>query len=411
MFKVNLRKYETIVSALGNIFEWYSFALFMPFLAVISKQFFPLENAAYARLLTFFALSVGLFMRPFGAVIFGPIGDKFGRQKAISFSILLMAVPTVCIGLVPNYHDIGIAAPVILVFLRALQGISLGGEYTAAMVHIVERAPSNRRGFYGSWSDGGSQIGVLIGGQALVMLYSFYGESEIYSFAWRLPFLLAIVLLPFAFMVPDQDARAKKKSKEPLFKTVLEHKKEAGCTIAITAFSAVGFYTLFTFLPYYLVSNNVLSLKCATQCSIAANMIVIVFILLFGYLSDKFKRKPFMIFGIAGISLVTLVMFVFQKNSFSYWFVLQSLYGFFMGAYYSSRAAFFAEAFPTKIRCTAVSLSLSLAQAIFGGLTPTVMSYCQEYSNFLAAIPILVVASVAIYAISLLEDRTGKDLA
>ncbi|MDR2067527.1 MAG: MFS transporter [Holosporaceae bacterium] len=410
MPKINLRKYETVLSTFGNIFEWYSFALFMPFLPVLSKQFFPMENAVFARLLTFFALSIGLFMRPFGAIIFGPIGDKFGRQKAISFSILLMAIPTICIGLLPSYHDIGIASPVILIFLRALQGISLGGEYTAAMVHLVERAPANRRGFYGSWSDGGSQIGVLIGGQALVMLYSFYGEHEIYSFAWRAPFLLAIVLLPFAFMVPNQNGQSKKKFKEPLLKTVLEHKKEAGCTIAITAFSAVGFYTLFTFLPYYLVSNNILTLKQATQCSVASNMLIIVFILFFGYLSDKFKRKPFMIFGISGVSLVTLLMFVLQKNSFSYWFALQFLYGFFMGAYYSSRAAFFAEAFPTKIRCTAVSLSLSLAQAIFGGLTPTVMSFCQEYSNFLAAVPILIVAAMAIYAISLLEDRTGKDL-
>jgi MHS family proline/betaine transporter-like MFS transporter len=162
-----------------------------------------MENAVHREILSFLILSVGLFMRPFGAAIFGPIGDKFGRQKAISISILLMAIPTFCMGLLPNYSQIGVWAPISLVFLRALQGISLGGEYTAAMVHLVEKAPSNRRCFYGSLSDAGSQIGVLLGSQVLVMLHSFFSDGEVYSFGWRIPFFLAVLLVPFAFLVPN----------------------------------------------------------------------------------------------------------------------------------------------------------------------------------------------------------------
>ncbi|MDR1561350.1 MAG: MFS transporter, partial [Holosporaceae bacterium] len=368
MFKV--RKHETLISALENVLEWYSFALFMPFLHVISEQFFPLENVTYRKLLTFFAMSIGLFMRPCGAMIFGPIGDKFGRQKAISLSVLLMAVPTFCIGILPSYSQLGIAAPVILIILRALQGISMGGEYTTAMVHLVERAPENKRGFYGSWSDAGSQVGVLIGGQALIMLYIFFSEVEIYSFAWRIPFLLGIVLVPFAFSIPNIDLSKKNKPKDSIFNTLMKHKKEVGCTMAITAFSAVVFYTLFTFFPYYLISHHILSLKQATTCSVMTNIVMIVTIFCAGYLSDIFKRKPFMIFGVVGVSCIGYLTFILQENSFGYWLTMHLSYGFFMGSYYSSRAAFFAEAFPAHVRCTAVSISLSLAQAIFGGLTP-----------------------------------------
>jgi MHS family proline/betaine transporter-like MFS transporter len=410
MFQIDTKKYEAMISAFGNILEWYSFALFMPFLPVISTQFFPLENAEFSKLLTFFAMSVGLFVRPLGAAIYGPIGDKFGRQKAISFSILLMAIPTIGIGLLPNYHQIGVVAPIVLIILRALQGISMGGEYTAAMVHLVERAPGNRRGFYGSWSDAGSQIGVLIGGQALILLYSFFSEWDIYSFAWRVPFLSSIVLIPFAFLVPKPNPSNRKKSKETIFNMLANHKKEVGCTIAITSFSAVGFYTLFTFLPYYLVSNNILSLKQAAVCSTISNAIMIVTIFIAGYLSDTFKRKPFMIIGIIGVSFVTFFIFVLSGDSYNYWLTLHILYGFFIGMYYSSRAAFFAESFPMKVRCTAVSVSLSIAQAIFGGLTPTVMSFCANCSGFVSTLPIIVLAVAAIYALSLLKDRTGERL-
>ncbi|MDR2766110.1 MAG: MFS transporter [Holosporaceae bacterium] len=409
MSKTNLGKYESVTSALGNVMEWYSFALLMPFLPVISEQFFPLKNVACSKLLTFFVVSIGLFMRPLGAVVFGPIGDKFGRRRAISLSVLLMAVPTVCIGILPDYHHIGIAAPILLVLLRSLQGIALGGEYTTAMVHLVELAPTNHRGFYGSWSDGGSQVGVLIGGQALVLLYSFFSEPEIYSFAWRVPFLLAVLLVPFAFLVPEIDQK-KTKPRESIFKMLLANSKEVVCTVAITAFSAVGFYTLFTFLPYHLVSSNMFSLKEATWFTVASNAVMIVIIFGAGYLSDKYRRKPFLISGVVGVLLVSLVMFMFPRASFIYWLILQSLYGFFIGFYYSCRAAFFAEAFPVQVRCTAVSVSLSVAQAIFGGLTPAVVSYCQAYSDILAVVPIALVSLMAIYAILQLEDRTGKEL-
>ncbi|MDR0677341.1 MAG: MFS transporter [Holosporaceae bacterium] len=396
-----IKNHESLVGALGNIFEWYDFALFMPFLPILAKNFFP-SNLEVSGFLT---LAVGIFMRPLGALVFGPIGDKWGRRKAISLSILFMAIPTVCIGLLPTYDQIGVWASILLILLRALQGISLGGEYTAAMVHLVEQAPQNRKGFYGSWSDAGSQIGVIMGGQALIKLFDFFSEGDIYSYAWRIPFLLGIVLLPFAFLIPSNFESSKKESNWNTWSIIKQCKKEVMGTIAITAFSAVGFYTLLTFLPSYLVWNNVLSLEDATSCSVYATVIMTISILFAGFLSDYFSKKYFIIIGVIGVTISTYFIFFTEQNSFYNLMLLQLCYGFFIGVYYSCRAAFFSETFPPHVRCTAISLSFSLAQAVFGGLTPVTMNYVTKISNVISVLPITVVSVGAIIAVIILQKN------
>ena len=199
--KINVKKHESLIGALGNIMEWYDFALVMPMTVVLVDQFFPSNASLWVKMLSSWLVSMGLFTRPLGALIFGPIGDKFGRQRAISTSILLMAIPTFLMGILPGYNQIGVWAPILFMFLRILQGISMGGEYAAAMVHIVEKAPSNKRGFYGSWTDAGNQVGVMLAAQSVVWLHYFFSEGEVYSFAWRIPFLCGILLVPFAFLI------------------------------------------------------------------------------------------------------------------------------------------------------------------------------------------------------------------
>ncbi|GHU10632.1 MFS transporter [Alphaproteobacteria bacterium] len=413
MIEVN-KKYGTILGAVGNVLVWYNFGLLMPFLVVIAKNFFSIGNPEFYSVISLLAVSVGLFLRPVGSAIFGPIGDKIGRQRAISLSILLMAVPTICMGLLPNSNACGIYAPIIFVFLRCLQGISMGGEYTAAMVHLVELAPKNRRGFYGCFSDAGCQIGVLLAGQALFTLYLFFTEEEIYSFAWRYPFLLAILLVPFAFItVKEEECKEKAAPQEPkpsVTSSLIKYKKEIICAIAITSFSAIGFYTLLTFFPYYFVREGFLTLQEATKCTMYANIVITIIIFCCGYLSDIFKRKPFLIAGMIGVPLSVYYMFLSSGKSFAFLMIMNVVYGIFLGMYYSCRAAFFSEAFPRHVRCTAVSLSLSLAQAIFGGSSTLIMNYIMSISENLAILPITVVAIGGIVAVLMIQDRTGKEL-
>lgn len=407
--KIDVKKHESLIGALGNVMEWYNFALIMPMNVVLVEQCFPSNASLWIKMLGGWIVSMGLFTRPFGALIFGPIGDKFGRQTAISISILLMAIPTFLMGLLPGYSEIGVLSPILFLFLRILQGISMGGEYTAAMVHIVEKAPSNKRGFYGSWTDAGNQVGVMLAAQSVVWLHHFFSEGEVYFFAWRIPFLLGILLVPFAFLIPKQEKKKLKALKGSIFKLLMEHKKEVSCTVSITAFSAVSFYTLWTFLPKYLVTQGILNLKQSAACGSGASVVSLISILGAGYLSDIFKRKPFLTIGIIGSLISGVYMFCTSSSSYGFWMAWQLSMGFFLGVYYSSRAAFFAEAFPKEVRCTAVSLSLSFAQAIFGGLTPPVMSYLIGVSSYLAVVPIVCVSAWALYSLCLMKDRAGKE--
>jgi MFS family permease len=279
------------------------------------------------------------------------------------------------------------------------------------MVHLVELAPRHRRGFFGSFSDAGCQIGTLLAGVALIELHMFYSEQEIYSFAWRYPFLLAILLLPFAFIqVQQEDASSKKEKKPSIIKSLIEHKREVGCTIAITAFSAVGFYTLLTFFPYYFVHKKILTLEGATRCSMYANIAVTITIFTCGFLSDIFRRKPFLISGMIGVPLSVYIMFMSNLKSVTFLIVMNTVYGIFLGMYYSCRAAFFSEAFPRHVRCTGVSLSLSLAQAIVGGSSTFLMDHVMAISEKLSVLPITAVALLGIAAVLAMKDRTGEDL-
>jgi len=409
MIKIDVKKHESLIGALGNVMEWYDFALVMPMNVVLIEQCFPSNASLWVRMLGGLIVSMGLFVRPLGALIFGPIGDKFGRQKAISISILLMAIPTVLMGILPGYDKIGVWAPILFMFLRILQGISMGGEYTAAMVHIVEKAPSNRRGFYGSWTDAGNQVGVMLANQSIVILHYFFSESDVYSFAWRIPFLLGIALVPFAFLIPKQEKKESDSNRKSVLKMLIDHKAEVFCTVSVTAFSAVSFYTLWTFLPRHLVSSGILSLKESAFCGTAASVVSMVSILVGGYLSDLFNRKLFLSIGMVGVMVAVVYMFISQSSSYYFWLFMQTVVGFFLGVYFSCRSAFFAESFPKEVRCTAVSISLSMAQAVFGGATPVVMVWLIEKSSYLAIIPILVVSIWALFSLCLLKDRTGKE--
>ena len=409
MIKIDVKKHESLIGALGNVMEWYDFALIMPMNVVLIGQCFPNNAPLWVRMFGSWIVSMGMFTRPLGALIFGPIGDKFGRQKAISLSILLMAIPTFLMGILPGYSEIGVLSPVLFLFLRILQGVSMGGEYTAAMVHIVEKAPNNKRGFYGSWTDAGNQVGVILATQSVVLLHYFFTESDIYSFAWRIPFLCGILLVPFAFLIPEQESKKLKAKENSILKLLIDHKKEVFCTVSITAFSAVAFYTLWTFLPKYLVTQGILNLKQSAACGSWASILSLISILSAGYLSDIFKRKPFLVIGILGTLFSCGYMFFSSSASYYVWLILQLLMGFFLGIYYSCRAAFFSESFPREVRCTAVSLSLSFAQAVFGGLTPPVMEYLVDNCPYLAVIPVLFSSALALYSLYLLKDRTGKD--
>jgi len=193
MISVQTRK---VIAAgmIGNVLEWYDFAIYGYFAAIIGRQFFPHENAVAQLLSAFGIFAVGYLMRPIGGALIGHIGDRFGRRAALTFSVLAMAVPTFLIGLLPGYATLGLVAPIALTVLRVVQGLSVGGEYTSSMVFLVERAPEGRRGLMGALAASGATCGILLGSAVGAGFAASMSEQALETWGWRVPFLFGLVV-------------------------------------------------------------------------------------------------------------------------------------------------------------------------------------------------------------------------
>jgi MHS family proline/betaine transporter-like MFS transporter len=181
-----------LAGIVGNVLEWYDFAVYGYFAPSIGRHFFPSEDPAASLIAAFGVFAAGFLMRPIGGLVFGNIGDKIGRNRALILSVLTMAVPTFFIGLLPDHHQIGTAAPVLLVLLRLLQGLAIGGEFTTSIVFLVESAPAHQRGFVGSWCPFGATAGVLLGSVIGTLITAILPQPAIDAWGWRVPFLLGL---------------------------------------------------------------------------------------------------------------------------------------------------------------------------------------------------------------------------
>jgi len=183
-----------LAGIVGNVMEWYDFAVYGYFAAIIGRHFFPAENPVSSLLAAFGVFAAGFLMRPVGSIVFGHIGDRAGRKAALTLSVLAMAIPTLLIGLLPTFAQIGLAAPALLVLLRLVQGLSVGGEYGTSITFLVERASPERRGFFGGWSVVGATGGILLGSAVGAVVTTVLGAAETAAWGWRVPFLLGITV-------------------------------------------------------------------------------------------------------------------------------------------------------------------------------------------------------------------------
>ena len=300
-----------VASTLGTVFEWYDFFIYGTLAAIIGRQFFPVGNETAQFLLALASFGVGFGVRPIGALLFGYLGDKLGRKYTFLVTITLMGVATAAVGLVPSYAAIGMAAPIILVTLRVLQGLALGGEYGGAAIYVAEHAPRNKRGFYTSFIQAGVIGGFLLS-VAVVLISEWFVDPEAWAaWGWRIPFLFSTVLLAISLWV-----RLKLKE-SPVFQAM----KEAGTTarnpiaesfrgrhqlkmvtvalFGVAAGLTVIWYTA-QFQALYFLQNALRIDDTAARAMIAAAALVSMFwFVLFGWLSDRIGRKPLIVTGYA----------------------------------------------------------------------------------------------------------------
>ncbi|QXI28583.1 MFS transporter [Pseudomonas vanderleydeniana] len=296
-------------SSLGTVFEWYDFFLYGALAAVISKQFFAGVNDTTAFIFALMAFAAGFLVRPFGALVFGRLGDMIGRKYTFLMTIILMGLSTFAVGLLPTYASIGIAAPIILVLLRMLQGLALGGEYGGAATYVAEHAPAGKRGFHTGWIQSTATLGLLL--SLLVVLASRYISGDQFeTWGWRLPFLLSIVLLAIstwirmsmhespAFVKMKAQGKASRSPIRESFGSWQNLKIVLTALFSINAGQAVTFYTAQFYVLFFMTQMLKMDPGQANTLLIISVVIGAPFFVLFGWLSDKVGRKPILMVGL-----------------------------------------------------------------------------------------------------------------
>ena len=390
--KPDLKIWQVIgASAAGTMIEWYDFYIFGSLAAIMSGLFFPKENPTAGFLLTLATFATGFAVRPFGAIFFGRVGDLVGRKYAFLVTLLIMGGATFVIGLLPTYEQIGIWAPIILVLLRLLQGLALGGEYGGAAIYVAEHVPDNRRGFFTSFIQTTATLGLFVSLGVILTVRSMMTEAEFKSYGWRIPFLLSILLVMMSLYVrlrlresPLFTALKKegKASTSPLRDSLGSGRNWRVILLVLfgaAAGQAVVWYTGQFYALFFL--QNVLKVDF-----VAANIIVAValalgtpFFIVFGALSDRWGRKRIMMAGNLIAALSYYPIYVGMKAvSSPLQPVLMTLLVFiqvlFVTMVYGPIAAFLVEAFPAKIRYTSLSLPYHIGNGWFGGFTPLIAS-------------------------------------
>jgi MFS family permease len=376
-------------SSAGTMIEWYDFYIFGSLAAIISTQFFPAGNPSANFLKTLATFAVGFAVRPLGAVVFGRIGDLVGRKFAFLVTLLIMGGSTAAIGFLPGYQKLGIAAPIILVALRLLQGLALGGEYGGAAVYVAEHAPDGRRGYYTGFIQTTATLGLFISLLVILVTRAIVGEEAFKVWGWRIPFLMSILLVGMSYYVRlrlresplfTKLKEAGNASTAPLrdsFGTWSKWKIFFLVLFGATAGQAVVWYTGQFYALFFL--QTVLKVPLATAYTVVAIALLLgaPLFVVFGSLSDRIGRKRIMMAGnlLAAISYYPLYH-AMKTYSSPVNTVMLTLMVFiqviFVTMVYGPIAAFLVESFPAKIRYTSMSLPYHFGNGWFGGFLPLI---------------------------------------
>jgi len=367
------RIWSIIGGSLGNLVEWYDWYVYSAFSLYFAGSFFPKGNEVVQLLNTAGIFAIGFLMRPIGGWVMGTYADRKGRKAALTLSVLLMSIGSLAIAIVPGYKQIGIAAPIILVIARIVQGLSVGGEYGTSATYLSEMAVKHRRGFYSSFQYVTLIMGQLLALGVLILLQKlFLTEQQLHQWGWRIPFaigaFLAITVMYLRRSLQESVTLDNKKERGSV-NTLMQHPKAVLTVIGLTIGGTVAFYTYTTYMQKFLVTTSGFSKSVATLIS---SLTLIGFMLLqplFGLLSDKIGRKPLLIaFGILGtLSTVPIMMTLSHTDEQWAAFGLIMVALIIVSGYTSINAVVKAELFPAHIRALGVGFPYAIAVSLFGG--------------------------------------------
>ncbi|MGW7271804.1 MFS transporter [Streptomyces sp. NPDC054864] len=369
--------------AVGVFVHWFDWAAYAYLAGTVAKVFFPAGDSTTGLLAVFGVFAVSFGVRPIGALVFGPLGDRIGRKRTLSLVIFMMSGATLAIGLLPGYDSIGVAAPVLLVVLRLIQGFAAGGEFGSAASFLAESAPRRRRGFGVSWLEVGSLLGFLAGSFVFLLLSTGLDDAQLTSWGWRIPFLVAAPLGIIGVVIRNKiedtpEYRALEENdtvpRSPARELLRSHKRQLLQAAGLMAAMHVPFYAVLTYLVTYETDHLGHSADSAALLSTVISLLGLVLVPLFGRLSDRVGRKPVFIGATATLLVVATPAFWLMRTGMAGTWIAGLALGAILAAILGTYAVWSAEVFPTRTRQSGLSISYNVTAALFAGTVPYLMT-------------------------------------
>jgi MFS transporter, MHS family, proline/betaine transporter len=400
----------------GNVMEWYDFAVYGFFARTIGNLYFPTEDPRTSLLAAFGVFAVGFLMRPLGAVLFGHIGDRVGRGPALLWSVIAMAVPTFVIGVLPTYAEIGVAASVLMLLCRILQGLAVGGEYTSSAVFLAETADPAKRGAASAWAPFGAVAGILLGSAVGAAIMNAMPLEQVVGWGWRIPFLFGVVVGGVGFLLRRRMPFDKPAAKTgfPLLQALREHPVQMLQVVSISLVNAIGFYLIFVYIITWLKLFADLRASIALQINSFSMAILLCVILIVARLSDRIGRKPILAGAAIGLLLFSWPLTALMQTGQIPLVILGQLgFALLLGAYGAVNPIAICEIFPRDVRCSAVSTGYNLTVGIAGGTAPAVATWLIGATGNPKVPAMYIMAGAAISAVAALSvhERTRQAIA
>jgi MFS family permease len=428
----NMRR-VAMTSLAGTSIEWYDFFLYGTAAAVIfPKAFFPQDLPTMVLLIiSFSTLAVGFLARPLGGIIFGHFGDRIGRKRTLVVALMMMGIATTLIGFLPTYASIGIAAPLLLVALRFIQGLAIGGQWGGAMLLVTESAPAEQRGWYGAYAQAGAPMGVILANLAFIGVSSSMSDEAFLAWGWRLPFIASIVLIGISMFIQlkIEDTEAFKNLSEaqaasnkpaaaversPVVVAIRKYPKRIMLAAGAFLSVQVTFYILIAFVIAYGVNSPDLNLSRDTMLMavLVAAAIMVPTQFYFSGLSDRIGRKNVYKWGaiLTGVWGFALFPLIDTGDPMLIGFAI-TVGLLFLGMQYGPQAAYFTELFSTEVRYSGASLGYQIGAILGGALAPTIaVLLWRDFGIFYVSVYIMIAAILTLWSLSQLEETQGSSL-
>jgi metabolite-proton symporter len=368
----------------GNFLEMFDFMVYGFYATAIAKTFFPSDNAFASLMLSLATFGAGFLMRPLGAIFLGAYIDRHGRRKGLIVTLVMMALGTVLIACVPGYATLGVAAPLLVLLGRLLQGFSAGVELGGVSVYLAEIATPGRKGFFVSWQSASQQVAVVVAGLLGVLLNHFLSPQEMGEWGWRVPFLFGCMIVPVIFFIrrsleetPEFQARTHRPTLKDVVRSIAQNFGLVVAGMALVVMTTVSFYLITAYTPTFGKNELHLSDLDALLVTMAVGVSNFIWLPIMGAFSDRIGRKPLLL-GATILAILTAypaLSWLVADPSFARLLIVELWLSFLYGSYNGAMVVALTEIMPLEVRTTGFSLAYSLATATFGGFTPAVCTY------------------------------------